>query len=63
MNALIITLIQNAALLLAIMLVFDLATARSLHHARVSRQALAGAVLGVLCIGLMLINCLRVVCT
>src|SRR6056297_3237738 len=47
------TLIQNAALLLAMMVVFDLVSSRHFVHGQRRRQVLAGVILGTLCIGLM----------
>ncbi|MEE4253818.1 MAG: PAS domain S-box protein [Desulfuromusa sp.] len=48
------TLIQNAALLLAMMVVFDLVTSRKSVYSQRWHQALAGVILGALCIGLMI---------
>lgn len=49
-----ITLIQNAALLLAMMVVFDLVTSWKPVHSQWGRQVPAGVLLGGLCLGLML---------
>ncbi len=49
-----ITLIQNAALLLAMMVVLDLVTSRKPLQDQWERQVMAGVLLGGLCIGLML---------
>ncbi|MCF7709297.1 MAG: PAS domain S-box protein, partial [Verrucomicrobia bacterium] len=49
-----VTLIHNAALLLAMMVVFDLVTSRKTMHGQWHRQILAGVILGGLCIGLMI---------
>ncbi len=54
MNPLLVTLFQNAALLLAMMVVFDLVTSRKAVHGKWRRQVLTGIVLGGLTIGLML---------
>ncbi|MDT8439093.1 MAG: hypothetical protein RQ729_08815, partial [Wenzhouxiangellaceae bacterium] len=54
MNTLVTTLAQNAALLLAMMVVFDLVTSRKTMCGQWQRQILAGIILGGLCIGLML---------
>ena len=54
MITVLVTLIQNAALLLATMVVFDLVTSRKSVHGQWRRQAVAGLILGGLCIGLML---------
>ncbi len=54
MNSVIVTLLQNAAILLAMMVVFDFLTSRSLLHAQWQRLVLAGIILGTLCIGLMI---------
>jgi len=48
------TLIQNATLLLVMMIVFDLVTSRKSLRDQWWRQPLAGVILGWLCIGLML---------
>lgn len=49
-----VTLIHNAALLLAMMVVFDLVTSRKSVNDLRWRQALAGVIIGVLCISLMI---------
>jgi PAS domain S-box-containing protein len=49
-----VTLIQNAALLLAMMVVFDLVTSRKTVYGQWGSKAVAGIILGGLCIGLML---------
>ncbi len=49
-----VTLIQNAALLLAMMVVFDLVASRKAVSGQCRRQVLAGVILGGLCIGLMM---------
>ncbi|MBI5646545.1 MAG: PAS domain S-box protein [Ignavibacteriae bacterium] len=54
MTTVLMALFQNAALLLAMMLVFDLITARAPIRARLLRQVLAGIILGGICIGLMM---------
>jgi PAS domain S-box-containing protein len=54
MITVLVTLIQNAALLLAMMVVFDLVTSRKSVHGQWRRQAVAGLILGGLSIGLML---------
>lgn len=54
MKHVLVTLIQNTALLLAMMIVFDLVTSRKPVQDQWRRQALAGVILGGLCIGLML---------
>ena len=53
-NPMIATLFQNAALLLAMVVVFDLFTSRQRLRNRMSSQCMAGLVLGGLCIALML---------
>jgi len=54
MTPVLVTLIQNAALLLAMVVVFDLVTSQKQVYGQWRRQALAGLILGGLCIGLML---------
>jgi hypothetical protein len=54
MKHVLVTLIQNTTLLLAMMIVFDLVTSRKPVRDQWWRQALAGVILGELCIGLML---------
>ena len=54
MTTVLVTLIQNATLLLVMMIVFDLVTSRKSLHDQWWRQILAGVILGGLCIGLML---------
>lgn len=54
MITVLVTLIQNAALLLAMMVVFDLVTSRKTVYGQWGRQAVAGLIVGGLCIGLMI---------
>ena len=54
MNAVVVTLAHNAALLLATMVVFDLATSQSHTDIRWPRKVLAGVMLGALSVGLMM---------
>lgn len=54
MITVLVTLIQNTALLLAMMVVFDLVTSRKTVYGQWGRQAVAGLIVGGLCIGLMI---------
>ncbi|MDZ7759892.1 MAG: LytS/YhcK type 5TM receptor domain-containing protein [Desulfovermiculus sp.] len=54
MTPMLVTLVQNAALLLAMMVVFDLLSSRKTVHGKWRRQVLTGVILGGLTIGLML---------
>jgi PAS domain S-box-containing protein len=56
MFPILVTLIQNAALLLAMMIVFDLVTTSKTVAGQWTRQVLAGSILGGLNIGLMLMS-------
>lgn len=53
-NPALIALLQNAALLLALVVVFDLITSRRRLPGRIIRQILAGLIVSGLCIGVML---------